>query len=281
MSGISWSRKGEWLELSALSGVRMPAKLLGKLKAQGGVVERSGRVLLRLFPDEPLHCMPQWADIEVLYEDDFCLVVHKPAGMKVHPTEAGEGGTLDHAVAFHYESTGQACRVRHIHRLDEDTTGPVLYAKNEWAQLLLDEAMREKKIGRAYAAVVHGRPDPPQGTVDAPIGKDRHHRSRRRVSASGDPAITHYELVASYKNASLVRLTLKTGRTHQIRVHMSYLGHPLVGDELYGGRPDGIARQALHGETLSFEHPLSGERLTVHAPWPDDFARLVERFEKM
>jgi 23S rRNA pseudouridine1911/1915/1917 synthase len=276
-----WIKKGEWLELSSLSELELPAKLSHQLRQTGGIMQKKGRVMLRLFPDEPIHPMPQWGDIEVLYEDDFCLVVCKPSGMKVHPTEPGEGGTLDHAVAFHYQSTGQACKSRHIHRLDEDTTGPVLYAKNEWAQIMLDRAMRQKEIDRGYVAFVQGRLKQPLGTIDAPIGKDRHHKSRRRVSASGDHAVTHYELLEQFAEAALVRLKLETGRTHQIRVHMSYLGHPLLGDELYGGGRTWINRQALHGESLTFLHPYGKDRISVIAPWPEDFLRLKAELENL
>ncbi|TBL81645.1 RluA family pseudouridine synthase [Paenibacillus thalictri] len=276
-----WKRKGEWLEHPAGTQLDVPPKLLHKLRQHGGMMEKPGKVLLRLFPEEPLHCMPHYMQLEVLFEDDFCLIAYKPAGMKVHPTLPGETDTLDNAVAFHYESTGQVCKVRHIHRLDEDTTGPVLYAKNEWAQLLLDRDMREKSISRAYAAIVHGRLRKKKDTIDAPIGKDRHHASRRRVSPTGEPAVTHYEVAEQYQDAAIVRLRLSTGRTHQIRVHMSYLGHPLLGDELYGGKPLGIQRQALHGESLSFSHPFTQELIIVEAPWPDDMAQLASNLQKL
>ncbi|UUZ84393.1 RluA family pseudouridine synthase [Paenibacillus sp. P26] len=255
-------------------------KFWARPQQEGGVQVQGRRIRLRLFPAEPLHYMPEWAGIEVLYEDDFCLVADKPAGMKVHPTAEGESGTPLDAVRWHVEAAGEPCRPRHIHRLDEDTTGPVLFAKYEWPQIRLDEAMREKKVGRVYLAFVHGRLQLDRGTVDAPIGRDRHHASRRRVSPGGERAVTHYETVERFRDASLVRLRLETGRTHQIRVHMSHLGHPLVGDTLYGGHPQGIARQALHGEKLEFVHPWTEERIEAEAPWPEDFAELAVRLQK-
>jgi 23S rRNA pseudouridine1911/1915/1917 synthase len=241
-------------------------------------VETTGsRFRIKLFPRQLPGFVEEWADIELLYEDDFCLVAGKPAGMPVHPTEPGQSGTLANAVAWHYASTGQQTAVRHIHRLDADTTGPVLYAKSELAQTKLDEAMRRKEIGRTYVAVVQGHIAAERGTVDAPIGRDRHSKNRRRVSRTGDSAVTHYETLLRLRGATLVRLELETGRTHQIRVHMNHLGHPLIGDELYNG-PESpfIRRQALHGERLVFPHPLQGEPVAVDAPWPDDFARLVD-----
>lgn len=293
----SWKRRGEWLELMPgkvvtgssdrqtaaeqwlLSELQLPEKMLRQLKTNQGLQLAGDRLRLALFASQPIDVEPRWADIDVLYEDDFCLVVHKPAGMKLHPdgSRADQAITLDHVVASYYEMNGIQANVRHVHRLDEDTTGPVLYAKNAFALAKLDEAMRRKDIGRHYVAIAGGKISPELMTIDAPIGKDRHHKQRRRVSEGGQEAVTHVEIVEVWDTATLVRLTLDTGRTHQIRVHLSYAGHPLVGDELYGGRRDSIGRQALHGETLSFGHPLTGARIEVADPWPQDFEQLAGR----
>jgi 23S rRNA pseudouridine1911/1915/1917 synthase len=287
---VSYKRRGEWLELplpphtltdvpageNVAAKLGIPPKLWARLRREGGVETTGRRLRLRLFPRQSFGFVPEWHDVNILYEDDFCLVAGKPAGMPVHPAERGMGGTLANAVAWHYESTGQETAVRHIHRLDADTTGPVLYAKNELALTLLDEAMRRKKIGRVYIAFVQGRLKQARLRVEAPIGRDRHLSGKRRVSPNGDPAVTHVEVVERYRDATLVRLTLETGRTHQIRVHMSHLGHPLLGDTLYGGSSRRIGRQALHGETLTFPHPFGGEVIRVEAPWPDDLLRLAD-----
>lgn len=291
---MSWSKKGEWLELllpepletelDLGNYIRIPVLFLKKLIKSGGVSIKGSRVRLKLFPNEPLQDMPVWAPLDVLYEDDFCMVVHKTAGMKVHGDGSRKGSeqtTLADAVAFYYESTGQQCKVRHIHRLDEDTTGPVLYAKHEWVQLILDEDMRNKSIQRSYAAIVQGQSALLSGTIDEPIGKDRHHSARRRISVTGEWAVTHYEVAEQLNQAMLVRLRLETGRTHQIRVHLSHIGFPIWGDSLYGGPTKGINRQALHGESLAFEHPLSGENIIVTAPWPEDFLRLYTALQKI
>ncbi|MBB3109889.1 23S rRNA pseudouridine1911/1915/1917 synthase [Paenibacillus phyllosphaerae] len=216
----------------------------------------------------------------VLYENDWCLVMDKPSGMPVHPNAPGHRGTLDEAVARYMLAQGDPQPVKHIHRLDDDTAGPVLYAKNEPAQLLLDEAMRHKQIDRRYEAIVHGRLGNRAGTIDAPIGKDRHHKSRRRVSPSGDAAKTHFELMESYAHASRVRLTLETGRTHQIRVHMSHIGHPLVGDTLYGGNDKDLKHQALRGVSLSFTPPFAQDPIQVEASEPSWFAQLREKLSR-
>lgn len=278
-------RKGEWIELT-LPGdtctreeicavLPVPLKLWRKLEREDGIRRQGKKILLKVFPDEPSSVPGEWTDLQVLFEDDYLLVVNKPAGMAVHPSEPGQGGTLANAVAGYYESRGQRCAVRHIHRLDQDTSGAVLYAKYELPHLLLDEAMREKAIGRIYAAVCGGKPVPPAGTVSAPIGKDRHHRARRRVSPGGDAAVTHYRTVESYRDAALLELRLETGRTHQIRVHMSHIGHPLLGDSLYGGTMNAFGRQALHGARLLLRHPVTGEDLAVDAPYPEDFRKLL------
>ncbi|WP_340031087.1 RluA family pseudouridine synthase [Paenibacillus sp. FSL K6-1122] len=293
----SWKRRGEWLELMPgkavtgssdkpmaaeqwlLSELQFSEKLLRQLKANQGIQLAGDRLRLALFASQPIDVEPRWADVDVLYEDDFCLVMHKPAGMKLHPdgNRANQAITLDHVVASYYEMNGIQASVRHVHRLDEDTTGPVLYAKNAFALAKLDEAMRRKEIGRHYVAIAGGQIPLELHKIDAPIGKDRHHKQRRRVSEGGQEAVTHVETVEVWERATLVRLKLDTGRTHQIRVHLSYAGHPLIGDSLYGGRADAIGRQALHGEMLKFSHPLTGAMIEVNDPWPSDFTQLAER----
>lgn len=351
--GGAWTRRGAWLEVmpgrAALAGgdaaereaatdrwlletVRMPAKLHARLRREGGVEWSGDRLRLALFPEREagIEVLPHAKLPEVLYEDDFCLVVHKPAGMGIHPDGSGKPeATLDHLVAAHYAASGGGVAVRHIHRLDKDTTGPVLYAKNEFAQLALDEAMRDKTISRRYAAIVQGIVPSSLKVIDAPIGRDRHHAARRRVSPGGQSALTRITGLTPLRGASLLRVQLETGRTHQIRVHLSHMGHPLYGDELYEGpgwdsvpapsalvRPGeeghggrfsppvprsggyyipaamtppgragrngqpggpGSARQALHGESLAFTHPWTGERLDVSDPWPEDMKRLLQR----
>lgn len=293
----AWRRRGEWLELTPgkvltgaadrneatarwlLETLGMPEKLFRQLQANRGIEWRGDRLRLALFPVRPAGIEPAWRDLGVLYEDDFCLVVHKPAGMNIHPDgRKGESEpTLDHAVAAHYEMQGAEIAVRHIHRLDQYTSGPVLYAKNDWAQLKLDEDMRHKRIARSYAAFVHGAVPADLHVIDLPIGKDRHHKQRRRVSPTGQHAVTRMRLGRAYRNASLVHLELETGRTHQIRVHLSHLGHPLLGDALYGGSTALIGRQALHGDRLAFTHPFTGERIEVADPWPSDIRQLEQK----
>jgi len=280
-------RKGEWLELKLpdrlanaplgpiLGQLQIPAKLAAKLLHTGGAVRQGSNLRLRLFPPEAPEFPSDWMDLNILYEDDFSLVVNKPAGVEVHPSVQGQRGTLAHAVAAYYEASGQQCRIRHIHRLDKETTGPVLYAKNELAHYVFDKAMREKEIERIYIALAEGVFENRTGVIDLPIGQDRHHSTRRRISETGERAVTRYEVVETFGSHTLVRLRLETGRTHQIRVHLSAIGHPLAGDGMYGGKRKYISRQALHGEKLIWKHPWTGERLEVKAPMPDDLAHAL------
>lgn len=290
---IAYVRKGEWLEVqavrqqSACSRLPLSESWQQRLRSRGDLLEVGNKVRLRLFPEKPAGFSPVYMELDVLYEDDFVLVVNKPAGIPVHPSKDNQQRSLAGGVAAYYEMTGQHCAVRHIHRLDADTTGPVLYAKCPWSQFVLDEAMRQKRIQRIYTAVVQGRLSRSYGTIKAPIGKDRHHSKRRRVSAKGLPAVTHYEVIETWQDgsgrdlASLLRIRLETGRTHQIRVHMKHIGFPLYGDRLYGGPSfAGLKRQALHGEQLIFQHPWEQRSITVNAPLPADLASLVHSFQK-
>ncbi|MEJ9163081.1 RluA family pseudouridine synthase [Paenibacillus graminis] len=262
--GGSWSRRGEWLEVMPgrvitaagepeaaidkwlLATVGMPAKLHARLRREGGIQWKGDRLRLALFPYREAGIEPAWQELEVLFEDDFCLVAHKPAGMAVHPDGSGNEVTLDHVVAAHYAAAGSGIAVRHIHRLDKDTTGPVLYAKNEYAQLALDEDMRAKAVSRLYAAIVKGTVPPELKLIDAPIGRDRHHAARRRVSPGGQAAVTRIMGREVLRGGTVLKVQLETGRTHQIRVHFSHLGHPLYGDALYGGPPWSAAGQRSH-----------------------------------
>lgn len=286
-------RKGEWLELPASAGStlaeaveswaelwKVPMHFTKKLLQQKEAMLKGSALLLKLFPEEEPQFAPSWVELAILYEDDYCLVVNKPPGVKVHPTSEEDHDTLAHRLAAYYLAEGIASRIRHIHRLDEDTTGPVLYAKTPYAQAFLDEAMRAKQIQRYYAAIVEGSLSQRRFIIDAPIGKDRHHPNRRRVSRTGESAITHVSLLAQLaKRASLVQLQLETGRTHQIRVHLSHLGHPIVGDALYGGDASAFSRQALHGERLNFPHPAGEGEVQLEAPWPEDLLGLLHQFQ--
>jgi 23S rRNA pseudouridine1911/1915/1917 synthase len=213
---------------------------------------------------------PTYMDIDPLYEDDHLLIVNKPAGMDTHPNEPEQTNTLLNGVAFYLQSMGQPAWVRHIHRLDRDTTGAILFAKHPLASAVLDRMLEQRLIKRTYIALVQGILKKKKGTINESIGRDRHHATRRRVSTTGQTAITHFQLIETYpkQDFSLVKCWLDTGRTHQIRVHFSHLGHPLLGDTLYGGKPT-VPRQALHAVKMDFIHPFYQDSIVVTAPLLD------------
>lgn len=236
-----------------------------------------GQVLLiqKVFQTEDYGYVPNEVDFQVIYEDDFLLVANKPAGIATHPNKPEDVKTLANGIAYYFQEKDERSEVHHVHRLDKDTTGAILFAKSAFVGSILDYQLTERKIKRTYTAVVHGKLKNQKGTIQAKIGRDRHHPTRRRVSPTGQDAITHYEVIAydAKKNLSQIRCQLETGRTHQIRVHLAHIGHPLVGDTLYGGKRL-FYRQALHGQFLNFTHPLTLEKITVEAPFIDDFPAL-------
>lgn len=240
-------------------------------------VQTGDRIRCLLFPEEPYGVEPEMLPLDVLYEDDHLIVVNKPAGMKVHANDPGETGALLNALAWHYQLQGLETQVRLLHRLDQDTSGAILFPKHAVMQRMLDQMLQERTIKREYWALVEGILRVAHGTIDAPIGRDRNHPTRRRVSRTGKPAQTDFQVVERFAKATLVQASLRTGRTHQIRVHFAHLGHPLLGDELYGGRIDGMNRQALHAKYLRFPHPMTQEFLEIEAPEPEDFADLLKK----
>ena len=221
-----------------------------------------GTVLVFQLPDSSSSYIPEEeCKLTILYEDIHCLAVSKPKGMPTHPNKAGETGTAMNEVMAHIKQTGGQY-AEHVHRLDSGTSGLVLIAKHPLAKALFDRMLEEKKIVRTYEAEVRGRLIQQQGTIDAPIGRDRHHPTRRRVSPNGQSAITHFTRVELKDDSTIVHVTLDTGRTHQIRVHLSHIGHPIIGDTLYGGptRSDGYR---LHAFQLKFIHPFTGEQVVI------------------
>ncbi len=209
----------------------------------------------------------------VIYEDEDIVVVNKPADMPIHPSLNNYENTLGNAAAYYYAGQNKPFIFRCINRLDRDTTGLTILAKHMVSAGILQSQMVERKIKREYLAIVEGTMEEEEGTIDAPIGRKNGSTIERMVDyENGERAVTHYRVLDRKENASLVALNLETGRTHQIRVHMTYIGHPLVGDFLYNPDNKGMERQALHAWHLSFVHPITKEAVCLEAPVPNDMS---------
>ena len=271
---------------------------LNKERGFGKSVLHSGDFLRIHIPetDSSENILPVKMDLHILYEDEDILVVNKPADMPVHPSIGNYDNTLANGAAWYFKEKGQAFVYRCINRLDRDTTGALILAKNPYSAAVLSSQMKQRQIRRTYLAIVQGI-TPEQGTIDAPIGRTADSTIERQVDfANGEHAITHYERLAAYRSLdgqnfsqlpapdtqsvflsegmtySLIQLHLETGRTHQIRVHMKHIGHPLPGDFLYNPDYRIIKRQPLHSFQLEFAHPVTGEGMCIMAPVPEDFA---------
>ncbi|MDR7238910.1 RluA family pseudouridine synthase [Neobacillus drentensis] len=234
-------------------------------------LSKGSKLQLNLFGEEELQITPNYLNVDILYEDDHVIVLNKPPFMNTHPNDPkADINTLVNAVQYYMQANGEIRNIRQVHRLDRDTSGAILFAKHALAGAILDNMLEKREIKRTYVALVHGMVKQSKGTIRAAIGRDRHHATKRRVSPTGQDALTHYMVlkVDKAKQMSFVKCWLDTGRTHQIRVHLSYLGHPLVGDILYGGSPV-VKRQALHAAKLEFIHPFTQERIICHAPFLD------------
>lgn len=209
--------------------------------------------------------------LDILYEDDYLLIVNKPAAMPVHPTKAHQLDTLANIVSFYQRERGESYTFRALNRLDKDTSGCVVTAKDRIIYSLVLPTVQ-----KTYIAVCEGD-IADRGTVDAPIALAENSKIKRRVRADGDRAVTHYEPIAHENGHTMCRLWLETGRTHQIRCHMSYIGHPLAGDDLYGGSLRYIQRQALHCQSVSFIHPVSGETIELTTDIPKDIRHILHQ----
>lgn len=252
--------------------------------AKSSAKVNEGEILTVEIPElKPLEIVPEEIPLNILYDDDDVLVIDKPKGMVVHPANGNYTGTLVNAIMAKYKDNlsgiNGVIRPGIVHRIDKDTSGVLVIAKNDKAHLKLAEQLKEHSMTRVYVAVVRGKLKNSVGTIDAPIGRNPKDRKKMGVVANGKRAVTHYKVIKELDDCSIIEVRLETGRTHQIRVHMAYIGHPLLGDNVYsnGKNKYGFVGQALHAKILGFIHPSTGEYMEFSSKLPEEFEKLLAK----
>lgn len=272
--------------------MKLSSRLVRRLKRSKGIFVNNQKRMFHeqlkigdrvevIMEEEPNQFEPENIPINVVYEDIDLLILNKEPGIVVHPTKGHPTGTMANAIMYYMNETGEKFKIRFANRLDRDTSGLIMIAKNPFVQQELSKQMAENKVEKMYLTVVKGIIKEDEGTIDAPIGRINPDDVMRVVLEEGQASITHYKVIERLKDATLVRIKLETGRTHQIRVHMKHIGHPLIGDSLYGYvNEELIKRQALHAETLVFYQPRTNEKMEVNADMPKDMEMLIEKLKK-
>src|SRR5436305_9985870 len=270
--------------------------LVGGHTSKAAYKLRAGdEIEVELTPVDSTDFTPENIPLEVIYEDDELIVVNKPAGLVVHPAASISSGTLANALAYHFQqlsTRGGTARAGIVHRLDKDTSGLIVVAKTEAAHENLADQFRTREVFKSYVALVHGRVEHDAGRIDQPLARDPRNRIRMAVVRGGRPALSIYRVRRRYERFTLLDVEIKTGRTHQIRVHLQWLKHEVVGDMVYGGGRDKtvpnvqvramiarLGRQFLHAEQLAFRHPRTNEPLRFTAPLPNELAKLLDELE--
>lgn len=231
------------------------------------------------YPEDNTNIIPVKMDLKIIFEDDWLLVLNKPAGYPIHPSMQHYEDSISNGVRYYFDSIGLRKKIRPVNRLDKDTSGLVIFAKNEYVQECLVRQMKSGVLKKEYIAICEGILPRAKGTINAPIARKENSIIERCIDESGDVAITHYDVLKSNDSMSVVHLILETGRTHQIRVHMAHIGNPIIGDTLYGHSSKLINRQALHSNKISFIHPITKEQINLTAPLFDDMKTIIDHVE--
>ena len=242
-------------------------------------------IVISIEPVKEIDILPEDIPIDILYEDNDVIVVNKPKGMVVHPAPGHYSGTLVNALMFHCKDSlsgiNGEIRPGIVHRIDMNTTGSLLVCKNDKAHNDIAAQIKVHSVNRIYKGIVIGNFKEEEGTVEAPIGRNPKDRKKMAVVPNGREAVTHFTVLEQFKGYSYVQFKLETGRTHQIRVHMAHIGHPLLGDDVYGKPVKNLEGQTLHAQTLGFKQPTTGEYVEVNAPLPSYFEELLNKYRKM
>lgn len=246
------------------------------------VLKTNDEIALDVIKEESQNIEPEKIDVEIVYEDKDLVIVNKQPGIVVHPTKTYPSGTLANGLLYYFKEKGESCIVRLVSRLDMDTSGLIIIAKNQFSHMALAREMRKDSFEKSYLAIVHGNMKDKEGTINLPIYRTGGDNIKRIVDERGQESITHFKVLESFDVGDVVKLTLETGRTHQIRVHLTHLGHPLYGDSLYGLDSDKeyISRQALHAYRLKFLHPRLGEVVELEVDMPKDMKELLEKLKR-
>ena len=268
---LQFSRRGI-ISLKKSGGVLIN----GDISHMNALLKESDKIEITFEDSESENILPEQMELDIVFEDEHIIVLNKEFGMPVHPTRRHIMGTLANGLAYYWLGRAEQIKIRPINRLDKDTSGLVVFAKNAHIQHLLSFYIGKEEFKKEYIAIVHGNLLNSEGTINLPIARETEHGMKRVVREGGDRAVTHYKTLAAASGFCMVNITLETGRTHQIRVHMSHIGHPLLGDEMYGGSTELIGRQALHAEKITMLHPLTNQWHTFSAPVPEDMQRLIK-----
>lgn len=258
----------------------------GRIKKSSYMVKEGETILANIPEAEPLRIDAQNIPLDIVFQDKYLAVINKAQGMVVHPAPGNYEGTLVNALLFHIDnlsSINGIIRPGIVHRLDKDTSGLLVIAKTDTSHRILSNQLKDHSVSREYIALLHGRLNDPEGTINAPIGRDQKNRKKMAVTQKNSKtAITHYQVLRLYEKYTLVKVKLETGRTHQIRVHFSSLKHPVVGDPLYSNLNNefGIAVQLLHAGRLEFNHPVTGDRVEFVCELPELFKKILAKLDK-
>ena len=257
----------------------------GKKEKASYKVQNGDKIEIEEEPAKEIELKAQDIPVEILYEDDDIIVVNKPKGMVVHPANGNPDGTLVNAVMAICKDSlsgiGGEIRPGIVHRLDKNTSGAIIIAKNDKAHINLSEQLKNHEIKKTYIALVRGVVKENNATINMPIGRSKKDRKKMDVDKNGKEAITHFKVLKRYKDCTLLEINIETGRTHQIRVHLSHIGYPIIGDEVYsnGKNKWNIEGQCLHAKSLDFKHPITGKNMHIEAPIPEYFENIIKELD--